>query len=248
MKRVLAVLSFVVCVFLTTSSQGEGMLYHLPADGTWAKFELVGKGIEPDGKETNLSATQTISSVGMTDVDGQKCRWIEIAVDGKRNDQAFTHVDKLLIPEKFLVKGEEPLTHVLKAWRKHSLIGGGAALELNEVQNPESRDGKYVRGDTRRQFLHGPFDAPQKLDKALVESKLGKLECEGISAHERTTDRVTLDSRYVIRLHRDAPFGVVTWEAEMKLDLNGNSLGTMTTKATLSDFGKDAKSAIPEAK
>jgi hypothetical protein len=52
----------------------------------------------------------------------------------------------------------------------------------------------------------------------------------------------------VIRLHKDAPFGVVTWDAEMKLERDGKNLGIMANKATLSDFGNDAKSVIPEAK
>jgi hypothetical protein len=52
----------------------------------------------------------------------------------------------------------------------------------------------------------------------------------------------------LIRVHPDAPFGVVTLEVESKLEQNGQPLATMTTKMTLSGFGKNAKSKIPEAK
>ena len=240
--------SLLVVLTLGGTLRAEGLLYQLPEDGSWAKFDLVGKAVEPDGKETSLSGTLTLSSVGTVDVEGQKCRWIELAVEASRNDQMFTDVEKLLIPEKYLVKGEDPLSHVLKAWHKHSMIAGGAPQELQDVQNPDSPAGKQMRGTKLRPFLHGPFEMHRLLPKALVESKLGSRECLGVSAEEKIEGGVTANSKYVIRLHKDAPFGVVTWDAEMNLERDGMALAKMTTTATLSDFGKDAKSVIPEAR
>ena len=59
---------------------------------------------------------------------------------------------------------------------------------------------------------------------------------------------MTIDSTYSIRLHKKAPFGVVTWEAEAKVERDGQGLGTMTMKMKVLDFGTDAKSVIPDAK
>ena len=96
----------------------EGLLYQLPKDGHWVRFEIDDTITGPDGTEFPVVGTLTMSSVGTTKVDGQKCRWIEIAVEAKQSGKPFSHVDKLLIPEKHLGKGKEPLKHVAKAWRK----------------------------------------------------------------------------------------------------------------------------------
>jgi len=237
-----------ILLFLAITLRADGFLYQLPEDGTWARFDMAGKAVEPDGKETTISGTVTLSSVGTVDVDGQKCRWIELGTEAKRNNQEFFDVEKLLIPEKRLAKGEDPLSHVLKAWHKHSMINGGAARERPDVQNPDSPGGKQVRGPKLRMFLHEPFDSPRLLGKTSIDSKLGPRECRGISAEEKVEGPATFNHKFLIRLHEDAPFGVVTWEVESKLEKDDKLIGTMTTKATLADFGKDAKSRIPEAK
>lgn len=244
--RVIA--SLVTVLFLAGSLRADGFLYQLPEDGTWARFDMAGKAVEPNGKETTISGTLTLSSVGTVDVDGQKCRWIELGTEAKRNNQEFFDIEKLLIPEKHLVKGEDPLAHVLKVWHKHSMINGGAARERQDVQNPDSPEGKLVRGPKLQMFLHGPFDSPRLLGKTSVESKLGPRECRGVSAEEKVEGAATFNHKFLIRLHEDAPFGVVTWEVESKLEQNEKLIGNMSTKATLADFGKDAKSKIPEAK
>ena len=233
-----------VSMALASPIRAEGLLYQLPEDREWAKFEVVGNAVDPNGNQTTLTGDITISSVGMVEVEGNQCRWIEIQFDGKRNGEPFVTVDKLLIPAKYLAKGEEPLAHVQKAWRKHSAINGGTAQQLEDVANPESRGGKYVRGGQLQLLLHGPYENPQKLDKSVVESKLGKLECDGISTEEGSPRSL---STIAIRLHKDAPFGVVSFDIDTKLVQNGQAMGMMTTKATLSDFGKNAKSSIPEA-
>jgi len=207
-------------LFVAIPLHADGFMYQLPEDGTWARFDMAGKAVEPDGKLTTISGTLTLSSVGTVEVDGQKCRWIELGTEAKRNNQEFFDFEKLLIPEKHLVNGEDPLSHVLKAWHKHSMIAGGAPQERQDVQNPDSPAGKIVRGPKLQMFLHGPFDSPRLLGKTSVESKLGPRECRGISAEEKLEGAVTFNHKFVIRLHEDAPFGVVTWEVESKLEKN----------------------------
>ena len=100
-------------------------------------------------------------------------------------------------------------------------------------------------------ILHGPFDGPKRLNKVTVDSKLGKLECEGISAQDQTKFqdlKITHDSTYTIRLHQNAPFGVVAWEAKRNVERDGQFVATLTETMNLSDLGKDAKTAIPDAK
>jgi hypothetical protein len=251
MKWLYAASGLVVCIVLTTSASAEGLLYQLPYDGAWAKFELNAKTVDPDGTEkTTMSGTLTISSVGAIELEGQRCRWIELVFHGTRNDQkVYTDVNKLLIPEKHLAQGEDPLQHVLKAWRMHSKNPGNSPIEMPDVQNPESPGGQSVRRDDLRQFLHGPFVAPQNLGKATVEGKFGKLECAGVSAQEHSkTGDVLRHSKFLIRLNDAVPFGVVMWRAEMNFEQDKKLLTMLTTTVKLLDFGKDAKSNIPESK
>ena len=239
---------FTVVVFLAAApgaARSEGLVYQLPDDGVWVRFEVDGTATEPDGTKVTMAGTLTMSCVGTEVVDGQRCRWVEIASEDKRDDQPFTILEKLLIPEKYLAKGQDPTKHVLKGWEKHSLVAGGVPRKIKDL---EGQGAQYLA--ELRPMLHGPFEAPKKLDKVTLDSKLGRLECEGISAQEKTDAQggVSSDSTYTIRLHEKAPFGVVAWEGETKVSRDGQSLGTMTVKLKLSDFGKHAKSSIPDAK
>ncbi|QDU41886.1 hypothetical protein Mal52_03410 [Symmachiella dynata] len=240
----LCTLTFMVLLTLvTTTAQAEGLIHQLPEDGAWAQFDIQGKGTDADGSTVTLSGTITMSSVGTAEVDGEQCRWIEVATEGKRDDQAFTDIVKLLIPESQLAQGKDPLKHVLKIWHKHSQVPGGA----KQIEDLAGQNARYLR--KFRPLLHGPFEMVQKLEKAPVDSKLGKVDCDGYSASgEVEMGTILMNSQYTIRLHKSAPFGVVTWQAETEVSREGQALGTMSTKFKLSDFGKDAKSAIPDAK
>jgi hypothetical protein len=224
---------------------GEGLIYQLPVDGAWVRFDVDAKGAEPDGSEVKMTGALTMSSVGTSDVDGQRCRWIEIAYESTANGQPWIEVNKLLIPEKHLGKGKEPLENVVKWWMKHSMVADGTPQQVKDLKG---QGAVYV---TRaRPMLHGPFQMPEKLDKVPVESKLGKLECEGLVAREKTDDtqsKVSYDSKYTIRLHPDAPFGVVTWQHEMKGLRDGQPQRTVNLELKLADYGKNAKSALPDS-
>jgi hypothetical protein len=58
---------------------------------------------------------------------------------------------------------------------------------------------------------------------------------------------VVYDRTYTIRLHKSAPFGVVTCECDEKIEADGKTSETIIIKMKLSDSGKGAKSSIPEA-
>jgi hypothetical protein len=247
MKRLTAISCLLLFLMRTGSARAEGLIYKLPEDGTWAKFDLEARGSGlPDG-DINVSGTLTISSVGSVEASGEQYRMIEVVTDGKRNDQAFTDVDKLLMPERQLTKEGAPISKIKRAWHKSSTIDVGIVFDPLDL---DFESAKYFLPKLV-DYFHGPFKKPQVLESAVVESKLGKRECDGIRASDRVVYRFAkgiAETQYTIRLHNEAPFGVVTWEAEMKIEDGGKTVGTMTTKLRLSDLGKDAKTAIPEAK
>ena len=92
-------------------------------------------------------------------------------------------------------------------------------------------------------WLCRPLKNVKKLNKAVVESGLGKLECEGVTG--------TLPKEFFsgpglysidIRLHEKAPFGFVSWQIRSRTE----EMGEYTLKAKLMEIGKNAKSELLE--
>ena len=222
----------VVCLFSSTA-QADGLIYQLPEDGAWVRFDLVITS-ERDGMERTMTGSLTMSSVGRTQENGEDCRWIEFKLQMKRNEAQRTTIAKVLIPEKFLKKGENPLEHAVRVWEKQ---GDNEPRELEDPQSPRT---------PLPAFFSGPLKEVKKLDKEVVESKLGKLECEGLTGHNRFgDDQMEINVTYHTRLHAKAPFGVVTcrMDFEEKRDGNVQETGYLTLK--LADFGEDAQSDLP---
>jgi hypothetical protein len=81
-----------------------------------------------------------MGSVGQVKVKGQTCRWIEFKIvrnpprnkrrKKKRAKGKVTTIVKLLIPEKYLKKGERPLDHLVSGWVKR----GNRAVPFSNPQ------------------------------------------------------------------------------------------------------------------
>ncbi len=240
--------SVVILLSLASWGAADGMVYQLPEDGAWAKFSLEGVFLDPDEQkiatDANITGTLTISSVGTVQLEGIPCRWIEITIDAQRDGKVFKEVDKLLIPEAELGAGKQPLEHVRDAWYLHSSIDGGKPRRIEDVRK---MDVVYIQ--RIRPILHPPFAGEKKLDKAVVDCKLGKVACECTTAEETEKHEgsdIQYHSSYTIYRHDQAPFGVAAWQAVNRVQRSDELLGTMKLHVTLIDFGKDAKSSIAE--
>ena len=88
----------------------------------------------------------------------------------------------------------------------------------------------------------------KKLDAEIVESSLGKLECKGVTG---TTEFPIGGRKNVVtftnRLHKKAPFGIVSSEMQIAVSRDGQAERNMTMRITLSKVGKDAKSELPDS-
>lgn len=234
--------SLAVLALLPAIAVAEGLIYQLPDDGHWVRFEMVERHWKASGK---CLGTLTMSSVGMEEIDGHKCRWIEIDYDTKGWRAPIKNVYKLLIPEEHLGRGKEPLKHVLKAWYKD---GEGKAIENKDLAVLVGAARYKLLG----QFVHRPFGSVTELEAAAIESQLGKLVCKGVAVNETTPLKGEVEgATYSIRLHEKAPFGVVLWEQKLHwvLDTRDGPLqGWATTTLKVAATGVDAKSAMPEAK
>lgn len=231
---------------LASTAAADGFIQRPAPDGTWARFEGVRVTSKPVGGETTLPETVVIRFVGTTEVDGEPCRWIEISTElMQENGRKFTEIQKLLIPVKYLTGNDDPLEHVKKAWRWNSVVPKENAL--TELKLDDVRTWRILRTWVRP-YLREPL-AGDRIEPATIECKLGEVECAGKAATDRWVEPVTglvYESKFLLRLHPDSPLGVAAWEHEVKVSKD-EPFGTTTTRLHLAEFGKDAKSVIPDA-
>ncbi len=93
-------------VLIPHAALADGLLYQLPDDGNWVRYDWDGNGTKPDGTDTKVSGSLTLSSVGKAEINGKECRWIEIAMEVQSEGYKVTDVYKLLIPVEHLRKGK----------------------------------------------------------------------------------------------------------------------------------------------
>src|SRR5689334_5145591 len=115
---------FLTLAFLVTSkvAWADGLIYQLPPDGSWAQFSV--KTVAtceyelPDGlklqsgvdlaTKVESESRLTLGSVGQENIEGQECRWIEVAIEPTKKQEGVYDLIllKMLIPVKHLVHGE----------------------------------------------------------------------------------------------------------------------------------------------
>ncbi len=252
-----------------TTACADGLLYQLPKDGAWAKYDLTATG-EGMGQTTQAKGSLRMASVGEVTEQGQPCRWIEVVVQGQSETPGGTTVRteevwKVLIPQKRLARGEAPLDHAIRAWeadiRDRAKKTSSAPDKAREAR--QLKDVKDFSHGPLPALLAGPLKDVKQLGKAEVESKLGKLSCEGVRGVLEFKDgirrmRITLENR----LHPKAPFGVVS----SRCTIEGVVAAAPGPKGApepapspeigikvvwdlkLADFGEGAKSELPDAK
>jgi hypothetical protein len=232
----------VIVIFLPATTSAEGLIHQLPEDGTWVRFELNGKGIASDGSVTvTVKGTQTIRSVGRAVVNDEQCRWIELEskmtfepAGGKAGK--FNEVIKLLIPEKYLTKGKNPLEHVLKAFK------GASAKTIRELDLKGNGAREIQRLD---EVFHAPWKQISPLPATTIKTKQQSWPCEGIKGERISDDKTFRTETYI---NKNAPFGVVTYKYEKERRRDKKSQGMRTMEWKFVESGKDAKSAAPDSK
>jgi hypothetical protein len=177
------------------------------------------------------TGTMTMASVGKALEGSETCRWIEFLIHLKDSGMEHTLIRKLLIPEKYLKQGENPTEHVVRGWAKY---------DNEDVERAMPVHGRWPA------YLAGPLQDERKLDKQLVESKLGDLKCQGVSGWIQYKEgdlhtKVT----YGTRLHERASFGVVSTRMQFEVKRGSKVQQTIDATLKLSDFGGAAESALP---
>lgn len=247
----------------------KGSFHQLPEDGTSAFFtmdllvESVRSGAKPRDTANPMKGSVTVSSVGRTTLNGEACRWIEVKVIffGQPLEDARVEVWKVLIPEKHLETGQSPMEHVVKGWHLHQFftpaedgidlkskptIGNETLVtELAKVKE-EARRAGLLRLCSFSPWFCGPMEDVKKLDKAVIETGLGKLECEGITGKLTFPDSKGKRMHVCVekRLHDKAPFGIVSSETRVWFEAENVHGGTRKLK--LMETSENAESELPK--
>jgi hypothetical protein len=221
------------CVLGPEMARADGLLYQLPKDRSWARFAFQYTA-KADGTEQAGRGTMTMASVGHVREGSEACRWIEFEMRLKDGETEHIWIRKLLIPEKYLKQGENPTEHVVRGWTKS---------DNEDVERAVPIHGRWPA------YLAGPFKDERKLDKQLVESRLGELQCEGVTGWIQYKEGdLSTKVKFETRLHEKAPFGVVRSRLQFEVTRDGKVQQTIDATLELTDFGTDAKTALPDHK
>src|SRR5262245_44763050 len=140
MRAIATLLIVMTMHFASPGARADGLIHKLPPDGDWSKFDLEWQGPSPAGELTTLrKGTLTVSSVGRGLAEGERCRWIEVRNSTTAEDKETVSIQKLLIPEKYLLAGMNPLGHVVKAWTVHPAVNGGDPQEITDTRGEQGR-------------------------------------------------------------------------------------------------------------
>jgi hypothetical protein len=227
--------SLLVVLTSIQAARADGLIYQLPADGTQVRYDNEVT-FNNNGQERTSTNSLTLSSVGVTTVDSEKCRWIEIKNVTKTDSGERITIAKFLIPEKDLGKDKSPGDHLIRGWIKR---GDNEPQPITDLKGPQTR--------LLVAYLAGPPQNSRDLDKTEIDGKLGKLSCRGVAGdYEFVVDNGSLSVAMENRLNEKAPFGVVSavWKFERKQ--NGQVMGSGTSKLTLADINATALSELPD--
>src|SRR5258708_33671937 len=84
---------------LAQTVRADGLIYKLPADGVQVRYDTEIT-LSVGGQDVKVKGSVTISSVGQTTENGEKCRWLEFKMINPEEGQDRTVISKVLIPEK----------------------------------------------------------------------------------------------------------------------------------------------------
>jgi hypothetical protein len=223
-----------VFVLAGSTAWSDGLVYKLPADGSWVQFDLKAAAGR-DGQSRDMTGTLRVSSVGSSEEDGTKCRWVEIKMTMVVGDKERVIIAKTLIPENDLQRGKSPSDNIVRGWIR--MRPEGDAVKLTD-----SNKGPLPG------FLSGPLKDSKKLKAAEIKSPLGNLMCEGVSGYvefkENSNDnRIDFENR----LHEKAPFGVVSSTMNVAVKRDGEVRESIKMVLTLSETGAGAKTELPDS-
>jgi hypothetical protein len=276
------ILAVLVGIFVAPQASADGLIYGLPPDGAWARFRMVyrlwdlttlqGEAATPS--EATLRGTFTLRSVGIQDTAEGPGRWIELESSGPpaEDQDGRIIVLKMLIPERHLAVGADPLAHVAEIyyWSRD--------WPLDEEPKPgvkeRLRDDARIRYEIERFRTFFPFPCGnettcQSTSDQSVETPMATFSATKITypmtfsgkLSGGTSGRWSWSGVHTLWLSDKSPFGVVAVDTEFtqtdeherkssttnEYELTGEGVrGKNNVRLELEATGVGAESALPE--
>jgi hypothetical protein len=231
-KRILQLCLLVMALWLNgvdRSGWAQGLIWSLPKDGTWVRYEGSYQQIEirPDSTEGNLTIDWirhlTIKSVGQESAEyaGQKvpCRWIEIKVQtgkpseagidsGPIGERVNPRIYKVLVPESAITGKQRDLQNIPIAFlpivRGYRKIGDKNAEELQtKVLH------LYPSICLIRQFETLEAEGAGSEDPDVGVGPVTATRCKGNFELESSTTRSVHEAQ--LWRSENVPFGLAKW-------------------------------------
>ena len=270
-------LAAVGLMFLSDRAGADGLIYRLPPDGSWAIYRseqhaehqlTVPPGVElAERARATLPKTAVVTgflvlrSVGVEQVDGRPCRWIEIEHAVQMAGQTASGAEaergerqillKLLVPEGRLAPGQDPFKHVLRMRFKDG------RREAETIEDPRRR--QYELDRFRPLFPEPAADGRRHAALDVAPSPtLPSMKCEPLTFRSKYTGplaagrgRWSYEGEHRLLLCDAVPFGVAALEfTSTSTETAGeNEIASTTSgarKLILAAHGSGAIGRMPE--
>ncbi len=215
--------------------RSAALVQTLPPDGSWVNFNVKLVVLDQDFELTAIAR-----SVGKATYEGKQCRYIEYEQSnemppGINLPQLGNLTWRMLVPDEEFGEGKDPLRKAVKTWVKYD------KMEPEAVESIEHKDPYFAV------LFQGPRTNLKIQDaKEKIIWQRGELECTVITGqNDLDLAGVKLAMTHRIFRNRDVPFGIGAVQQDLKVSLGGQEQ-QVTIRASLRDFGKDAKAKLPE--
>mgnify|MGYP006969346971 CR=1 FL=1 len=231
-----------------------GLIHKIGKDQSWVRYDWTYSNHRTGREPVELAGQLTITLAGNEMYENKKCRWVEFKIVVPEGERAHTAVVKLLVPEDKLRDG--PLSHSLKQSFK---LDDRPPLTTEELRQGTPAWLRQAFNVLERSF--GPLTGDAATLRNVVEQKRvdyqqGQLKCKGLqsSATVKGLDSqgqpsgMEAETTRTIWLNDAVPFDVAACDIERKLLRAGKLHRKEMFFFSLSDFGRQPKTALRETK
>ena len=233
----------VVAIWLACTSNvfAQRLFSKLPADGTWAKYEMSGKTTMSNGDVNEHERTLLIRVVGTEHTNMDEYRWIEIEQRQKNVKDSMPSIYRFKVKESDIGSGGDPLASLEKCW----IISQAPNLDIVKEYNTETDSIQFLEW-----FLPPHLTDKKTLEAKTIESSIGKLECEGSSGvfNQSRAPNYVQRHTFTAYVHNKSPFGTVSFHRVTEAIVNDELNHKLEYSMVLTETGTGAKSAAPDLK
>jgi len=231
----------------TAFAEGGGLFRKLPKDGSWVRYFMEMKAETPQTQ--SMSGTFTIRSVGQADENGQKCRWLEVEMQGEQNGKKQYTVLKFLVNEKGFKPGSKEPIEIVRGWKKNQADGEVKQLSANET-DPQGMMSMFFGGQ-RKEVKTLKSEKVVDYQKGRLKIGSGTVGKMDLKPPANTPADFKYNVIQTVWPHKTIPFGTAAMELRMEFESKKKVVFKSKMTFNVEDYGvggKDAKSALPDKK